>query len=108
MRAPGLPCTYVIRRPRAEKWSLASSVFYVGFREDTTNLESVFIPVAITPNRTLDAFIDANVQLDYDITNQFLAFVKVNNIANTSYNRWNNYPVQGIQILGGASYKFDF
>ena len=92
----------------SEKWSLASSVFYVGFREDTTNLESVFIPVAITPNRTLDAFIDANVQLDYDITNQFLAFVKVNNIANTSYNRWNNYPVQGIQILGGASYKFDF
>jgi hypothetical protein len=34
--------------------------------------------------------------------------VKVNNIVNKSYNRWSNYPVQGLQILGGVSYKFDF
>ena len=92
----------------SEKWTFAGSVFYLGSRQDTINFEGLFIPEPITPNTTLDAFIDANVQLDYDITNQFSAFVKVNNIVNKSYNRWSNYPVQGLQILGGVSYKFDF
>ena len=92
----------------SDKLSMAANLFYWGSRQDTTNLEGLFIPEPITPNVTLDAFLDANFQVSYEITNQFGAFVKVNNIANNSYNRWNHYPVQGFQILGGVSYKFDF
>ena len=33
---------------------------------------------------------------------------KVNNIANNGYQRWQNFPVQSIQFLAGATYKFDF
>jgi outer membrane receptor for ferrienterochelin and colicin len=91
-----------------DKLSMAANLFYWGSRQDTTNFEALFIPEPITPNVTLDAFLDANFQIAYEITNQFGAFVKVNNIANNSYNRWNHYPVQGFQILGGVSYKFDF
>ena len=92
----------------SDKLSMAANLFYWGSRQDTTNIEGLFIPEPITPNVTLDAFLDANFQIAYEITNQFGAFVKVNNIANNSYNRWNHYPVQGFQILGGVSYKFDF
>ena len=92
----------------SDKLSMAANLFYWGSRQDTTNFEGLFIPEPITANVTLDAFLDANFQVAYEITNQFGAFVKVNNIANNSYNRWNHYPVQGFQILGGVSYKFDF
>ena len=92
----------------SDKLSMAANLFYWGSRQDTTHFEGLFFPEPITPNVTLDAFLDANFKIAYDITNQFGAFVKVNNIANNSYNRWNHYPVQGFQILGGVSYKFDF
>ena len=92
----------------SDKLSMAANLFYWGSRQDTTHFEGLFFPEPITPNVTLDAFLDANFKIAYDITNQFGAFVKINNIANNSYNRWNHYPVQGFQILGGVSYKFDF
>jgi outer membrane receptor protein involved in Fe transport len=92
----------------SKKLATTLNLFYCGSRQATTNFEGQLISEPITPNITLDSFLDANVQITYEITNQFGAFVKANNLANTSYNRWNNYPVQGFQILGGVSYKFDF
>ncbi|MDG1284659.1 MAG: TonB-dependent receptor [Flavobacteriaceae bacterium] len=92
----------------SEKLAMAANLFYWGSREDTTNFEGMLVPEPIRPNVTLDPFLDANIQITYEITNQFGAFVKANNIANNSYNRWNHYHVQGFQILGGVSYKFDF
>ena len=92
----------------SKKLATTVNLFYCGSRQATTNFEGQLISEPITPNITLDSFLDANVQITYEITNQFDAFVKANNLANTSYNRWNNYPVQGFQILGGVSYKFDF
>ena len=105
---PDFEASLFLEYQLSEKLMLAGSVFYLGSRQDTIDMEDVFFSEFITSEVKLDAFIDANVQLDYDITNQFSAFVKVNNIANKSYNRWSNYPVQGLQILGGATYKFDF
>ena len=92
----------------SDKWSLGGNLFYYGSRQDTTHFEGVLVPDTITANQSLDAFFDANVQLDYQISTQWGAFLKVNNMTNANYNRWNQYPVQGFQILGGASYKFDF
>jgi hypothetical protein len=92
----------------SDKLAMAVNVFYWGSRQDTTNFEGLLITESIVPNVTLDSFLDANVQITYKITNQFGAFIKANNIANNSYNRWNHYPVQGFQILAGVSYKFDF
>jgi hypothetical protein len=105
---PDFEASLFLEYQLSEKLMLVGSVFYLGSRQDTINMEDIFFSEFITSEVKLDAFIDANVQLDYDITNQFSAFVKVNNIANKSYNRWSNYPVQGLQILGGATYKFDF
>ncbi|WP_047545183.1 TonB-dependent receptor [Psychroserpens sp. Hel_I_66] len=91
-----------------EHWFAGANVFFVGERKD------LFIPIGgstveiIPQTINLDSYFDANAHVGYKITDQLSAFAKVNNIANQNYNRWLNYPVQGIQFLAGATYQFDF
>ncbi|MFT6730819.1 MAG: hypothetical protein ACJA1H_002147 [Glaciecola sp.] len=91
-----------------EHWFAGANLFFVGERKDLLNIGTTadlsfdMIPV------TLKSYFDANAHVGYKITDQLSAFAKANNIANQSYNRWVNYPVQGIQFLAGATYQFDF
>jgi hypothetical protein len=89
----------------SDKWALVGTLFYYGARQDSTTNDSLLSEII---NETLDSFFDVNFQLDYQVSSQWGAFVKVNNMTNSNYSQWNHYPVQGFQILGGASYKFDF
>jgi outer membrane receptor protein involved in Fe transport len=43
---------------------------------------------------------------DYRITPKFSIFAQANNLTNRRYQRYLNYPSQGINVLGGASYSF--
>ena len=91
----------------SEKWYAGGSVFFVGERKDQKSVFGTLIlvdPVTIT----LDSYFDANAHLGYKINEQLSVFAKVNNIANQDYQRWMNFPVQGIQFLAGATYQFDF
>ncbi len=93
-----------------EKWYVGANLFYVGERND---LSSEAIPNSLPQDfpstiLTLDSFFDANAHAGYRVSKQLTVFAKANNIANNSYQRWSNFRVQGFQILGGASYKFDF
>lgn len=88
-----------------DKCSLVGALFYFGARDDSTIYDSLLID---TTNETLDSFFDANLQLNFQVSSRWSTFLKVNNMTNTNYSRWNNYPVQGFQILSGTSYKFDF
>jgi hypothetical protein len=56
----------------------------------------------------LDAFVDANVHFGYHLNNRLSFFVKGSNLLGDTYQKWVNYQVQGIQVLAGASYKFDW
>jgi outer membrane receptor protein involved in Fe transport len=90
-----------------EHWFAGANLFFVGERKDLFSEQGVLVftePVTIT----LKSYFDANAHVGYKITDQLSAFAKVNNIANQDYNRWANYPVQGIQFLAGATYQFDF
>ncbi|HLV38903.1 TonB-dependent receptor [Xanthomarina sp.] len=87
-------------------WFAGASLFYVGERKDQV-YESTLPPISFT-STTLDGYFDANAHVGYHINDRLSVFVKANNIANQNYQRWLNYPVQSIQILGGATYKFDF
>jgi hypothetical protein len=91
-----------------EHWFAGANLFFVGERKDlfVTGVGSLTLPISTTI--TLDSYFDANAHVGYKITDQLSAFAKVNNIANQDYNRWLNYPVQGIQFLAGATYQFDF
>ncbi|WP_431159065.1 TonB-dependent receptor [Winogradskyella poriferorum] len=91
----------------SEKWYAGASAFYVGERKDQLLLVGSLIFPDPTPI-TLDSYFDANAHLGYKINDQLSVFAKVNNIANQDYQRYLNFPVQGIQALGGATYQFDF
>jgi len=91
----------------SQKWYAGASAFYVGKRKDQLLLVGTLIFPDPTPI-TLDSYFDANVHIGYKINDQLSVFAKVNNIANQDYQRYLNFPVQGIQALGGVTYQFDF
>jgi len=94
-----------------EKWYAGTNVFFVGERKDIVSVQSfltVFPPIFNNVEVTLDSYFDLNAHVGYKYNARLTAFLKGNNLANQQYNRWANFPVQGIQIMLGANYKFDF
>ncbi|WNH07716.1 TonB-dependent receptor [Thalassobellus suaedae] len=90
-----------------EHWFAGANLFYVGERKDQFFLNDPSI--ATTPfTVTLESYFDANAHVGYHINDQISVFAKANNIANEGYQRWQNFPVQSIQFLAGATFKFDF
>ncbi|MCB7481003.1 TonB-dependent receptor [Christiangramia sediminis] len=88
-----------------EKWYTGANLFYIGERKDENRSISL---VFDDPIITLDSYFDANAHLGYRFNDQLSAFVKGSNLLNNNYQKWLDYDVQGIQVLGGVTYKFDF
>ena len=93
-----------------ENWFMGANLFYVGEREDFATIVVQNPPPGgiDATSINLDSFFDANAHVGYRVNNQLSIFVKAANIANNNYQKWANYPVQGLQVLGGVTYKFDF
>ncbi len=91
---PELKATLFANAAFTEKLHVNFSLFYVGERE--------------TEFKSLDAYLDANLRLNYAINDQLSIFAKGSNLFGDSYEKWLNTPVQGIQVLAGATYKFDW
>jgi hypothetical protein len=94
-----------------KKWYAGANVFFVGERKDLVSMQNaaaVFPPMFDSVEVTLDSYFDLNAHVGYKYNARLTAFLKGNNLANQQYNRWANFPVQGIQVLIGANYKFDF
>jgi hypothetical protein len=89
------------------KWYAGTSLFFTGERKDQFIRSSILIDYPYQ-NVTLDSYFDLNAHVGYKHSERLTFFLKGNNLANQDYQRWLNYPVQGLQVLGGASYKFDF
>lgn len=88
-------------------WFTGVNLFYVGERKDLLSINDP-IEGFMAMTVDLESYFDANAHLGYHINDQISTFVKANNIANNAYQRWQNYPVQSIQFLAGATFKFDF
>ncbi|SFU12620.1 hypothetical protein SAMN04489724_4131 [Algoriphagus locisalis] len=54
----------------------------------------------------LKTIADLQLKADYGITDRISIFAEGNNLLNGRNMRWLNYPVRGIQFIGGASFKF--
>ncbi len=89
-----------------EHWFAGANVFYVGERKDQVLLTT--FPAVTYRTNNLDSYFDANLHLGYHVNDQLSVFAKANNLADDGYQRWQNFPVQRIQLLAGATYKFDF
>ena len=89
----------------SEKFYGGINLFYVGERKDI-NME--INPWDGFQEVTLDGYFDVNLHLGYRITNQLSVFVKGNNLLGDNYEKWQNTPVLGLQVMGGITYKFDW
>jgi hypothetical protein len=90
-----------------EKWYAGVNAFYVGERKDqklNTDIVYIMQPSPIT----LESYFDVNAHLGFKYSDRLTAFLRANNITNKSYQKWLDYPVQGLQVVLGANYKFDF
>ncbi|MFC7358429.1 TonB-dependent receptor [Jejudonia soesokkakensis] len=90
-----------------EKVYGGASVYLVGERKDLLNAIGPLIDF-IPREVTLDSYIDANVHLGYRVNDRLNIFAKGSNLLGDNYEKWYSYPVQGIQGLLGATYKFDW
>ena len=65
-------------------------------------------PVLLSDNTkaTLKAGNDLSAGVELMINKRFSAWLDVNNIFNNKYQRWLNYPVYGLNILGGVTFRF--
>ena len=92
-----------------ENWFAGAGLFYVGERKDQFLQYSYIQDItSMQETVTLDSYFDANAHVGYRFDDQLSFYAKANNIADKTYQRWINTPVQGIQFLVGATYQFDF
>lgn len=56
--------------------------------------------------RKLGFLADANLGIEYRYNKRISAFLQFNNFAAQQYQRWQNYPVQKFQVLGGVTFRF--
>lgn len=78
----------------------ASATYGAGRPYRTTGLQPEGTP------RQADALADLNLRADYRITPNFSIFAQGNNLLGRRYQRYLNYPVKGIQVIGGATFTF--
>jgi len=91
----------------SEKWYAGANVFFVGERkEEQSYMTSLVIDPRVVKN--LAGYFDVNAHVGFKYSEKLTAFLRANNITNQNYQKWLNYPVQGLQVVLGANYKFDF
>jgi hypothetical protein len=56
--------------------------------------------------RNLKGGTDISAGAEFKINKQFSAWLDFDNILNSKYERWNNYPVYGFQVIGGILVHF--
>ncbi len=54
----------------------------------------------------LNAAIDLNAGLEYSLMPKLNLWLQFNNLLNTKYQRWNQYEVLGLNVIGGVVYSF--
>lgn len=89
------------------KWYAGLETYLVGQRYDRA-----FYELSEKQNSIQDTevkqFADVNLYGGYRPAQQWTIFLQANNLLNQSYMQWQNYRVQGLQIMAGAIYKFNF
>ncbi|MFT6755490.1 MAG: hypothetical protein ACJAV9_000975 [Urechidicola sp.] len=86
-----------------QKWYGGANLFFTGKRFDFITPYN-----GIGQSLELDSYVDLNLKGGYVFTDRLTAFAKINNVLSSNYQPFHNYDVQGIQVLAGIIYKFDF
>lgn len=86
-----------------ENWFAGANIFYVGSRKD-----EISTPINSPEIITVGDYVDLNFNGGYKFNEKLTVFAKVNNLLSSDYQKYTNYYVQGLQVFGGLTYKFDF
>lgn len=57
-------------------------------------------------SKRLSPAVDLNIGVEFGLLPKLNAWIQMNNIFNNVYQRWNQYPVFGFNVLGGVVYSF--
>ena len=96
----------ILGKYKNEKWYASTNIFYVGERK--TAAYNTLFPSNVIVLKTLNSFVDVNLNGGYHFNDALSVFLKLNNVLNANYQRFSNFEVQGFQALVGITYKFDF
>ncbi len=105
---PELKASVLVDYQITNQWFAGAQLFYVGERQDIDTTIALLPPPNSDTILTLDSYFDANVNVGYRFNEKLSVFLKGNNLMGENYERWSNFPVQGIQVLGGVTYKFNY
>jgi len=87
-----------------DKWFAGANLFFVGERKDELTFTDINMQIE---SLDIGNYVDLNLNGGYKFTDKLTAFVKVNNLFNSTYQKYSNFKVQGLQVFGGLTYKFD-
>lgn len=54
----------------------------------------------------IDGFVDLSLGIEYRYTKVLSGFINFNNLTNSRYYLWNNYPSYRFNLMGGVAYSF--
>lgn len=94
-----------------ENWFAGANLYYVGEREDRRLSFGPNPGPGETPVQSivsLDNYFDINANLGYRFNEQLSVFLRGKNLLGDEYERWTDYPVLGLQVMAGVTYKFDY
>ncbi len=98
---PQWDATVTTRYAFDEKLMLQADVYLLGAQQ----VPSVDL-VAYGATKQLDGLIDVNLSAEYQFTQAFSVFGRINNMISDNYYVWQNYPIQGINFLAGLTWTF--
>jgi len=88
----------------SDKIIVRLKTYILGGRK-ASNIKPIYENNGTTIN-DLGAFVDVNLGAEYRYTKRLSAFLNFNNILSKKYQLYQNYPLQGINILGGITWSF--
>jgi hypothetical protein len=83
-----------------EKYTVRASLLALG-----TKYARLIEAGEVVPDTISGAF-DLGIGFDYQINKMIAAYIDGSNLLNQHYQRWYNYPVQGIQVMAGIKLTF--
>jgi hypothetical protein len=89
-----------------DKFKLGTEIYYIGDREAKALTPAALNTTDIAEVQKLKGFFDVNLDVEYRYTKRISAFIQLNNLANTSYQRWYKYQSMPLTVLGGLTYSF--
>ena len=105
---PALDITFGGVYDLADKILVRADIFFIGDRKakSLTFIEGAELNNDNSYTINQKAFVDFNLGFEYRYSKNISAFLNFNNIIGQKYLRYHLYPVQGINILGGATFRF--